>query len=93
MSDDLFDILFVEDDPDFSSGCIRWFQKHGHRVQHTTSGQDAIHQCSQRDFDIAVLDWNLPGLSGLEFVQRMIESNPETEVIVLTGEGTIEKAV
>jgi DNA-binding NtrC family response regulator len=93
MSDDSFDILFVEDDPDFSSGCIRWFKKQGHRVQHTTSGQDAIHQCAQRDFDIAVLDWNLPGLSGLELVQRMIEAHPETEIIVLTGEGTIEKAV
>ncbi len=93
MSDKMFDILFVDDDLDFSAGCVRWFKKHGHRVTQTTSGQDAISQAEKRDFDIAVLDWNLPGLSGLELVQRMLESNPDTEIIVLTGEGTIEKAV
>lgn len=93
MNDEKFDILFVDDEPDFTSGCVRWFQKQGHRVCNTTSGQDALYQCTQRDFDIVVLDWNLPGLSGLELVKRMIESTPETEVIVLTGEGTIEKAV
>lgn len=93
MADATFDILFVDDDSDFAAGCTRWFQKNGHQVTHTTSGQDGIGQCDKRDFDIAVLDWNLPGLSGLELVQRMRDVNPETEIIVLTGEGTIENAV
>ncbi len=93
MDNKAFDILFVDDDSDFASGCVRWFEKNGHRVTHTTSGQDGISQCEKRDFDIAVLDWNLPGLSGLELVQRMRDSNPDTEIIVLTGEGSIENAV
>lgn len=93
MAHDSFDILFVDDDLDFAAGCTRWFQMNGHQVTHTTSGQDGIGQCEQRDYDIAVLDWNLPGLSGLELVQRMRDVNPETEIIVLTGEGTIENAV
>lgn len=88
-----FDILFVDDDTDFAAGCLRWFQKKGHQVTHTTSGQDGIAQCQKRDFEIAVLDWNLPGLSGLELVQRMCDVNPDTEIIVLTGAGTIENAV
>ncbi|NND98811.1 MAG: sigma-54-dependent Fis family transcriptional regulator, partial [Pirellulaceae bacterium] len=93
MKNESFDILFVDDDADFAAGCMRWFQKNGHQVTHTTSGQDGISQCEKRDFDIAVLDWNLPGLSGLELVQRMRDVNPDTEIIVLTGEGTIENAV
>ncbi|QDV13085.1 Transcriptional regulatory protein ZraR [Rosistilla oblonga] len=93
MTEDTFDILFVEDDPEFSSGYVRWFEKHGHSVEHATTGQEAVRRCDQREFDIIVLDWNLPGLSGLELVQRMCEENPDTEIIVLTGEGTIEKAV
>jgi len=93
MPGETFDILFVEDDAEFAAGCVRWFEKNGHQVTHTTSGQDGIGQCQKRDFDIAVLDWNLPGLSGLELVQRMRDINPETEIIVLTGEGTIENAV
>ncbi|QDT03673.1 Transcriptional regulatory protein ZraR [Rubripirellula lacrimiformis] len=93
MADKTLDLLFVEDDPDFVAGCIRWFQRNGHSVTHTTSGQDGIDQCVKHDFDVAVLDWNLPGLSGLELVQRMRDMNPETEIIVLTGEATIENAV
>ncbi|QEG22667.1 sigma-54-dependent transcriptional regulator [Mariniblastus fucicola] len=88
-----FDILFVDDDDDLAAGYVRWFEKNGHNVIHTTSGQDGISQCDKRDFGIAVLDWNLPGLSGLELVQRMRDVNPDTEVIVLTGEGTIQNAV
>ena len=93
MADETLDILFVDDDADFAAGCMRWFQRNGHQVTHTISGQDGIARCEKRDFDIAVLDWNLPGLNGLELIQRMRDANPETEVIVLTGEGTIEKAV
>ena len=87
------EILFVDDDIDFIDGCVRWFEKKGHRVSQTTSGQDGIDRCSKHDFDAVILDWNLPGLSGIELVQRMRESNPDTEVIVLTGEGTINNAV
>lgn len=86
-------ILFVDDDEDFGEGCARWFEKKGYRVALSTNGQDAMEICSQHDFDIAILDWNLPGLCGLELVQRMRESHSETEVIVLTGEGTINNAV
>ncbi|TWT81351.1 Transcriptional regulatory protein ZraR [Planctomycetes bacterium CA13] len=87
------EILIVDDDVDFSEGCVRWFEKKGHRVSQTTSGQDGIGQCSMHDFDVVILDWNMPGLCGIELVQRMRESNPDTEVIVLTGEGTINNAV
>ncbi|QDT02136.1 Transcriptional regulatory protein ZraR [Rubripirellula lacrimiformis] len=87
------DILFVDDEVEFSEGCARWFEKKGHRVAQTTSGQDGIDRCSKHDFDVAILDWNLPGLCGIELVQRMRESNPDTELIVLTGEGTINNAV
>ncbi|QDV12871.1 Nitrogen regulation protein NR(I) [Rosistilla oblonga] len=93
MAETALDILFVDDDSDFAAGCIRWFQKNGHCVTHTTRGQDGVAQCEKLDFDIAVLDWNLPGLSGLELVQRIRDAAAETEIIILTGEGTIENAV
>ncbi|KLU05555.1 Response regulator of zinc sigma-54-dependent two-component system [Rhodopirellula islandica] len=86
-------ILFVDDEEDFGEGCARWFERKGYRVAQSTSGQDALDLCGHHDFEIAILDWNMPGLSGLELVQRMCESNPDTEIIVLTGAGTIHNAV
>jgi len=86
-------ILFVDDDEDFGEGCARWFKRKGYQVAISTSGQDGLDLCNHHDFDIAILDWNLPALCGLELVQRMRESHPDTEIIVLTGEGTINNAV
>lgn len=86
-------ILFVDNDEDFGEGCARWFERKGYQVAISTSGQDGLDLCSHHDFNIAILDWNLPGLRGLELVQRMRESHPDTEVIMLTGEGTIHNAV
>ncbi|WP_404307409.1 sigma-54-dependent transcriptional regulator [Neorhodopirellula lusitana] len=93
MSVENLHILFVDDDEDLALGYVRWFEMNGHRVTHTLSGQDGVGECQKHDFDIAILDWNMPGLSGLELVQRMRDVNPDTEVIVLTAEGSIDNAV
>ncbi len=42
---------------------------------------------------MAVIDYNMPGISGVELLQRMKEDDVDTEVIILTGQGTIESAV
>ena len=63
-------ILFVDDDEDFGEGCARWFQRKGYQVAICTSGQDGLDLCNHHDFDIAILDWNLPALCGLELVRR-----------------------
>ncbi len=44
-------------------------------------------------FDVAIVDMNMPGLTGLELLERMKSQQVETEVIILTGQGTIESAV
>lgn len=87
------DLLIVEDDADFRQICVQWFRRHGLNVVEAESGQEALHQCDQRHFDVAIVDMHMPGLSGLELLERLKSSNIETEVIILTGEGTIESAV
>jgi len=42
---------------------------------------------------VAIIDMNMPGLSGLELLQRLQISQVDTEVIILTGEATVESAV
>ncbi|MFQ5731539.1 MAG: sigma-54-dependent transcriptional regulator [Planctomycetaceae bacterium] len=86
-------LLIVEDDADFREMCARWFTKHGHRVTQAGTGPEALEQLPQRLFHVAVVDMNLPGLSGLELLDRIRDTDLETEVIILTGEGSIESAV
>ena len=86
-------LLIVEDEDDFRDSCARWMTRKGHQVTAVSNGADALSQCEQKQFDVAVFDMNMPGMSGLELLQRVRQSKIEMEVIILTGQGTIEAAV
>lgn len=93
MSAPAFSLLIVEDDPDFRETCARWMARKGHSVATAAHGHEALELCDRRTFDVAVVDMNMPGLTGLEVLDRMKTAQSETEVIILTGQGTIESAV
>lgn len=86
-------LLLVEDEDEFRETCAEWMTRKGHNVIQAPNGHDALHQCSKKQFDVIVLDMNMPGLSGLEVLDRLRADNVEAEVIVLTGQATVETAV
>ncbi|MEJ7593120.1 MAG: sigma-54 dependent transcriptional regulator [Planctomycetaceae bacterium] len=92
-SPNAMNLLVVEDDPDFRETCTRWMTRKGHRVEAAANGHEALEVCDRKVFDVAIVDMNMPGLSGLELLERMKSTQIETEVIILTGQGTIESAV
>ncbi len=92
-SNGAMNLLVVEDDPDFRETCTRWMTRKGHFVQAAANGHEALEACDRKVFDVAIVDMNMPGLSGLEVLERMKASQVETEVIILTGQGSIESAV
>lgn len=93
MSDRPINLLMVEDDHDFRDACARWMQRKGHRVTAVASGAEAMGLCENEFFDVAIFDMNMPGMSGLELLQRVQQAKMEMEVVILTGQGTIESAV
>ena len=86
-------ILLVEDEADFRETTARWMSRKGHNVAEAPNAQEALVLLDRQQFDVAVIDMNMPGISGVELLQRMKSDNIETEVIILTGQGTIESAV
>ncbi len=94
MSDNgTIELLIVEDDDGFRETAARWMARKGHRVEQAANGQEALLHWSRKHFDVAIVDMNMPGISGLELLQRVREENFETEVIILTGQATVENAV
>ncbi len=87
------ELLIVDDDDDFRGTVVRWMERKGHSVNQATSGHDAVALCDQRHFDVVILDMNMPGLTGLETLDRIKSNNVETEVLMLTGEATVATAV
>lgn len=86
-------LLIVEDDTQFRDTCAKWFTKHGHHVLEAGTGQAALDQLNKHQCHVAILDMNLPGLTGLELLERIRDTDLETEVVMLTGDGSIQSAV
>ena len=58
------------------------------------SGEEALNLLEQGEtFDLVILDLRLPGLNGLQVLERLHKINPETLVILITGYGTLETAI
>jgi DNA-binding NtrC family response regulator len=87
------DLLIVDDDTEFRGSLARRFLRRGCRVQEAADGAEAIGLAERRQFDVAILDLVMPGMSGLELLERLKSGHPECEAILLTGQGTIETAV
>lgn len=86
-------LLLVEDEDEFRQLAAQWLSKRGHIVREARNGQEALKELESRHFDVAVCDMNMPGISGVEVLERMKSSGSETEVIILTGQATVENAV
>ena len=86
-------ILLVDDEEEFRDTCAMWMSRNGHDVAEASTGHEALHACTRKHFDVVVLDLNMPGLSGLEVLDRLKADGIESEVLVLTGEATVDTAV
>jgi DNA-binding NtrC family response regulator len=87
------DLLIVDDDADIRQAVVRRFERLGYRVCGAENGAEALELCKRREYDVAVLDLVMPGMSGIELLERMRSDHSECEVIMLTGKGSIETAV
>ncbi len=87
------DLMLVDDDADFRETVARRFMRRGFQVQEATHGEQALQLADLRQFDVVVLDMVMPGMSGIQVLEQLKLKHPECEVILLTGQGTIETAV
>lgn len=87
------ELLVVDDDPEFRETLVRRFERSGFSVRGAASGEEALALAARRNFDVAVFDVMMPGMSGLELLEKFRSQFPDCQVIMLTGQGTIESAV
>src|SRR6516164_11563653 len=86
-------LLLVDDDDDMRDDLVQLFRKQGHEVTAAVSGEDALNKAAHARFDIALLDLQLPGISGIDLLAKLKERQPELEALMLTAHSSIETAV
>lgn len=82
-------LLLVEDDEDLAMTVADGLRDERHTVEHVADGAEALDLLKFSQFDVIVLDWQLPGLSGIEILQSYRQSGGKTPVLMLTGKGEI----
>lgn len=86
-------LLLVEDDFDLSGALSRSLIARGFEVLCCADGIEALAAARKRAFDVIVLDLTLPGLDGLELLQRLRGDGNRTPVLVLTARGAVSERV
>jgi DNA-binding NtrC family response regulator len=86
-------LLIVDDDDQLRETLTRRFQRAGIKVMAAASGEAAVDKAAQATFDVALLDLHLPGINGIEVLEKLKGLQPELEVILLTGHGNMETAI
>jgi DNA-binding NtrC family response regulator len=86
-------LLLVDDDADLRQDIAAYFRRSGYQVADCGSASEALELTDRRHFDVAILDMVIPGMSGLELLDMLKSRGSDSEIVMLTGEGTIETAV
>ncbi len=83
-------ILVVEDDPAICSIIVDWLTHQHHTVEVSHNGLEADQYLKMYQYDVIVLDWGLPELSGVEICKRYKTAGGRAPVLMLTGKHDIE---
>jgi len=89
-------LLWVDDEIELLKAHILFLENKGYELITVSNGADAIEQCRVQTFDLILLDEMMPGLSGLETLQKIKEIQPATPIVMCTKseeENIMEQAI
>ncbi len=86
-------LLIVDDDEQMRGTLVGRFERKGLAVSNAGSGEQALEIAAKARFDVAVLDLHLPGINGVELLEKLKERQPDLEALLLTAHSSVETAV
>jgi DNA-binding NtrC family response regulator len=89
----MYEVLIVEDNDELRNIIKEALNEQNYSVLLCENGDDAINLINERAFDVIITDLKLPESDGIEVLTQAKKKNPNTEVIVITAYGTVDKAV
>jgi DNA-binding response OmpR family regulator len=84
-------ILLVEDDLDLLKRVGDWLEFEKYTVERSSLGSDALEKLLFYSYDLVILDWMLPGITGIEILSKFRDKGGVTPILMLTGKDKIEE--
>ena len=86
-------ILLVDDDVDFGETLATRLKRRGLYVEVANSGQEALEKARATEFHVVILDLAMPEMDGIETLKLLQKHCPGIQVMLLTGQATIQAAI
>jgi two-component system phosphate regulon sensor histidine kinase PhoR len=86
-------VLVVDDEEGIRTGCARILESEGFEVESAEDGVEGLSKLEHASFDLGLIDLMMPGIDGMELLNRIREKDPAMLTIVITGYATVETAV
>ena len=91
--DEKMSIMVVDDEEIVRESLFHWFKKYGHVVETASSGFEALDKLEKYPFQLLFVDIKMPGMNGIELLEKVKTEYPDTIVVIITAYGSIESAV
>ncbi|MBN1591216.1 MAG: response regulator [Pirellulales bacterium] len=86
-------VLLVDDEREFTQILAQRMESRGVGVDAVASGSEALEKAKGAFYDAIVLDLAMPEMDGIETLKRLLEINPDLQVILLTGHASMERGI
>ena len=83
-------LLIVEDEKQICDAVAKSLYDAGYEVDTCYDGEEALEYILTENYDLIVLDLNLPGMDGMEILKELRQSNEETKVLILSARGRLQ---
>lgn len=93
MTRSILNVLLIEDEPILAKNICAYLLRYGYEVRIANTAEAGLAELDAFTPDIIVLDFNLPGMNGLEALPKIRAIAPQMKVIMMTAYGSIDLAV
>jgi DNA-binding NtrC family response regulator len=93
VAQSVLSVLLIEDEPILAKNICTYLVRYGYQMRMAATAEAGLAELEAFKPDVIVLDFNLPGINGLEALARIRAIDPKIKVIMMTGHGSIDLAV
>ncbi|MFH0791491.1 MAG: response regulator [Candidatus Omnitrophota bacterium] len=84
-------LLVIDDEVDIRESLARIIERYGYSVLTAQNGEEGLKVINEQDIDIVLCDIAMPKMDGIEFLKNVRKITLKTEVIIITGESTVDR--